>query len=160
MQIAIMAAGRLKEEIEQAHFRRYEDLFRAAARGLRLPPLQMIEFSESRAGIAETRKAEEARAFLGKRPAGSALIALDESGELLSSPELARLIQRHREAAAAALVFCIGGADGHGAALLGAAARTLSFGRITLPHGLARIVLAEQLYRALTILQGHPYHRA
>jgi 23S rRNA (pseudouridine1915-N3)-methyltransferase len=160
MKLAIMAAGRLKEEIEQTHFRRYEDLFRAAARGVRLPPLHMIEFAESRAGSAEDRKAEEARAFLNKRPAGSVLIALDEGGELLFSAELARLIQRHRESAAPALAFCIGGPDGHGPALLEAASLKLSLGRITLPHGLARIVTAEQLYRALTILQGHPYHRA
>lgn len=160
MRIIILAAGRLKDEIEQAHFRRYAALFDAAARGLRMPPLQMIEFSESRVATAERRKADEARDFAARTPSGARLLALDAGGELLTSPALAALLQHHREAATPALVFAVGGPDGHDAALLSSATAKLSFGRITLPHGLARIVLAEQLYRALTIIAGHPYHRA
>lgn len=160
MKIVIMAAGRLREDAEQAHYRRYEELFKAAARTLRLPALSLTEVAESRASTAMLRKNEEAQAFLGRMPSGAMLVALDERGEAITSPELANLIQKARETAPPALVFAIGGPDGHGAPLLEAAARKIAFGRITLPHGLARIVLVEQLYRALTILQGHPYHRA
>lgn len=160
MRIAIAAVGRLRDDVEQAHFRRYETLFNAAARPLKIPPLQLFEFGESRAPNAERRKADEAEALLAKLPAGGRLIALDEGGELITSEGFAALLQQSREEAVPALVLAIGGPDGHGAALLDGAARKLSLGRITLPHGLARIVLAEQLYRALTILAGHPYHRA
>jgi 23S rRNA (pseudouridine1915-N3)-methyltransferase len=160
VRIVILAAGRLKDDIEQAHFRRYAALFDGAARGLRMPPLQMIEFAESRAPTAERRKADEARDFASRITPGARTMALDAGGELLTSPALAALLQHHREAATPALIFAVGGPDGHDATLLSAATAKLSLGRITLPHGLARIVLAEQLYRALTILAGHPYHRA
>jgi 23S rRNA (pseudouridine1915-N3)-methyltransferase len=160
VKITILACGRLKDAAEQEHLRRYARLFDAAARGLRLPPLGIAEFPESRAQTAGLRKAEEARAFAERVPPGAVLLALDEGGELLTSAGLAALLRKHRECGAPELAFAIGGPDGHGEALLAAAAARLSLGRITLPHGLARIVLAEQLYRALTILGGHPYHRA
>jgi 23S rRNA (pseudouridine1915-N3)-methyltransferase len=86
------------------------------------------------------------------------LILLDSRGKQLSSEDLAALLGRHRDSATQNLVFAIGPADGWSSETRARANLLLSFGPITLPHELARIVLAEQLYRALTILAGHPYH--
>jgi 23S rRNA (pseudouridine1915-N3)-methyltransferase len=91
-----------------------------------------------------------------KTPAG--LILFDSSGELLTSMQFAEVIGRLRDSSIQRLVFAIGPADGWSPAALARADRTISFGRMTLPHELARVVLAEQVYRALTILAGHPYH--
>jgi 23S rRNA (pseudouridine1915-N3)-methyltransferase len=86
------------------------------------------------------------------------LVLCDSRGEQLSSEDLATRIGRLRDSGTQLAIFAIGPADGWSAAIRGRAALTLAFGRITLPHELARAVLAEQLYRALTILAGHPYH--
>jgi len=98
--------------------------------------------------------------WLDQQAARSAphLILLDARGKQLSSEDLAALIGRHRDSATQSLIFAIGPADGWPEAARARANLLLSFGPITLPHDLARVVLAEQLYRALTILAGHPYH--
>ena len=85
---------------------------------------------------------------------------LDERGKALTSPAFAQLLGKIRDDGAGTLAILIGGPDGLAPAVREAAHIKLSFGAMTLPHGLARIVLAEQLYRAATILAGHPYHRA
>ncbi|MFZ0570187.1 MAG: 23S rRNA (pseudouridine(1915)-N(3))-methyltransferase RlmH [Rhodomicrobium sp.] len=158
MKISILAVGRLKSGAEQTQFNRYFDLFNAAARNLRIAPLAVVETGESRAATAAERKDGEAKELLGKLGA-SRLIALDEQGQMLSSYEFTAMFSRLRDEALD-VAFAIGGPDGHGEALKSAAHFQLSLGRMTLPHGLVRIILAEQLYRALTIMQGHPYHRA
>ena len=90
---------------------------------------------------------------------GAAVLVLcDSTGDLLTSEALAELLRLHRDAGAARMLFGIGPADGWSKPGLARATRVISFGRITLPHELARVVLAEQVYRALTILAGHPYH--
>jgi 23S rRNA (pseudouridine1915-N3)-methyltransferase len=86
------------------------------------------------------------------------LILLDSRGKQLSSDEIAAHVGRLRDSGTQSLVFAIGPADGWSAAARARAGLILSFGNITLPHELARAVLAEQIYRALTILAGHPYH--
>jgi len=86
------------------------------------------------------------------------LVALDSRGKQLSSEELAGLVRQHLERGTQELLFAIGPADGWTAAALTRAQQTLSLGKITLPHELARVVLAEQIYRAFTILNNHPYH--
>jgi 23S rRNA (pseudouridine1915-N3)-methyltransferase len=95
-----------------------------------------------------------------ERPGRTApvLVALDSRGKQLSSEELAGFVRQHLERGSQELIFAIGPADGWTAAALEKAQQTLSLGRITLPHELARVVLAEQLYRAFTILNNHPYH--
>ena len=158
MKISILAVGRLKSGAEQTQFNRYFDLFNASARNLKLPPLAVVEIAESRAGSVEERKEAEARELLSKL-GGARLIALDEQGQMVSSYEFTAMISRLRDEALD-VAFAIGGPDGHGETLKKAAHFQLSLGRMTLPHGLVRIVLGEQLYRALTIMQGHPYHRA
>jgi 23S rRNA (pseudouridine1915-N3)-methyltransferase len=90
--------------------------------------------------------------------AAATLILCDSTGEQLTSPQFAEALRRLRDDSTPRLILAIGPADGWSPSARAAAARTLSFGRITLPHELARVILAEQLYRALTILAGHPYH--
>ena len=91
---------------------------------------------------------------------GPAVVALDERGRLLSSPDLAAQLGRWRDDARGEAVFLIGGADGLDPSLRDRADLVLSFGKMVWPHMLARVMLAEQLYRAATILAGSPYHRA
>ena len=87
------------------------------------------------------------------------MVALDERGRDLTSRDLASTFGRWRDDARTRLAFLIGGPDGHGDAVRARADLLLSFGRMTWPHRLVRVMLAEQLYRAATILAGHPYHR-
>lgn len=86
------------------------------------------------------------------------LVALDSRGKQLSSEELAEFVKQHLERGTQELIFAVGPADGWSAVALARAQQTLSLGKITLPHELARVVLAEQIYRAFTILHNHPYH--
>jgi 23S rRNA (pseudouridine1915-N3)-methyltransferase len=157
MKISILAVGRLKSGAEQTQFNRYFDLFNAAARNLKIAPVAVVEIGEARHASTELRKDAEAEELLSK-VGGARLIALDEQGKMLSSYEFTAMFSRLRDEGLDA-AFAIGGPDGHGNALKQAAHFQLSLGRMTLPHGLVRIVLAEQLYRAVTIMQGHPYHR-
>jgi 23S rRNA (pseudouridine1915-N3)-methyltransferase len=117
---------------------------------LGIPQVEAVVFPTEAALLESTARAPN-------RPAATLLLC-DSTGEQLTSPQFAELLGRLRDASTARLVLAIGPADGWSAAARTAAARTLSFGRITLPHELARVVLAEQIYRALTILAGHPYH--
>ncbi|GGY55514.1 23S rRNA (pseudouridine(1915)-N(3))-methyltransferase RlmH [Parvularcula lutaonensis] len=109
-------------------------------------------------GNDPAREAETLRQAI----AGQAVL-LDERGKQMSSPEIARMIAAKRDAGVPALAFCIGGADGFDPAfrdeILRAGGQALAFGRAVWPHALCRTMLAEQLYRALAILGGHPYHR-
>ena len=104
--------------------------------------------------------ADEA-ALLRKLPPDAALVALDERGELVTSDELARglLAVEEQRGGGRPVVFAIGGADGHSAALRARATRLIAFGKITIAHRLVRVLLAEQIYRAFTILRGEPYAR-
>jgi 23S rRNA (pseudouridine1915-N3)-methyltransferase len=158
MRVTIAAIGRLKAGPERELLDRYLD--RAGKAGKRLSlSFTVREFPESRAATAATRKIEEASAVLAALPAGAMLVALDESGTGLDSRSFAARIGKWRDGGAEDLVLAIGGPDGHGDAILGKAALRLAFGGMTWPHQLVRLMLAEQLYRVVTILSGHPYHR-
>ncbi len=119
-----------------------------------LGPVEIIETEARKSG-----KAAEAQALSVLLAAGDHVIACDEHGQTRSSREFASEIARLRDQGVRRLVFLIGGADGLDAALLDRAARKLAFGPQTWPHALARAMLAEQVYRAVTILAGSPYHR-
>jgi 23S rRNA (pseudouridine1915-N3)-methyltransferase len=159
MRIVIAAVGRLKDGPERELFERYRDRLEAAGRALGWGSVQVIEIPESRAAGRAARQSEEAERLLSKIEGVDTRIALDESGKSLSSEAFANLLRREREKGTQALAFLIGGPDGHGHEVEAAADVSLSLGAMTLPHMLARVVLAEQLYRAATILTGHPYHR-
>jgi 23S rRNA (pseudouridine1915-N3)-methyltransferase len=159
MRVVIAAVGRLKEGPERALFEKYRVRFEAAGRRLGLAPVLWGESSESRAATVAQRQTEEEAALRKLTRDAESIIALHLGGRAYSSENFARLLARLRDDGTKAAAFAIGGPDGLSAALLAAANHKVSFGAITLPHQLARIVLAEQLYRATTILAGHPYHR-
>lgn len=160
MKVVIAAVGKLKAGPERELYERYAKRLGTAGKPAGAGPLEIIEITESRKGGAAERCAEEAKQLAEKVPEGSHLVALDVAGKPCSSADIASLIRQSREAGHPAIVFAIGGPDGHGAEVTEKAAQSISLGAITLPHGLARVVLAEQLYRAMTILTGHPYHRS
>jgi len=125
----------------------------------RLVRLELVEIPEARkhAGTPRARD-EEAEALLERIDPRERVVLLDERGDEPTSPELARRLERWL-AGGRDLAFVIGGADGHGEAVRDRADETLSLSRMTLAHRLARLVLAEQLYRAFTIVRGEPYHK-
>ncbi|CAN1724029.1 Ribosomal RNA large subunit methyltransferase H [Hyphomicrobium sp. 1Nfss2.1] len=159
MRLIVAAVGRLKDA-EKDLCVRYTKRFDAAGRSLGLGPLIITELNESRASGAEARKSDEATRLLKAAGAASQIVALDEGGKMLSSVALADWLARIRDEGCKDLALLIGGPDGHGGEVASAATLKLSLGPMTLPHGLARAMLIEQLYRATTILSGHPYHRA
>jgi 23S rRNA (pseudouridine1915-N3)-methyltransferase len=158
MHVTIAAVGRLKAGPERALCERFLDRAGKTARPLGLT-FAVREFPESRAATAPARRDQEAAAIIAALPAGAVVVALDEAGKALDSRSFAERLAKWREAGVVDLVLAIGGADGHGAALTERADLALAFGLLTWPHQLVRIMLAEQLYRAVTILTGHPYHR-
>jgi len=160
VRLILAAIGKLKAGPDRDLFDRYWDRLEAAGRGVGITSRKLVELPESRAATADVRKADEAERLLTAIGTGTDAIALDEAGKGLSSPAFAALVRQHCDGGAGTLAFLIGGPDGHGAEVAKRAKVRLNLGTLTLPHGLARIVIAEQLYRATTILSGHPYHRA
>lgn len=155
MKILVAAVGRMKPGPEHELVRDYLDRAAQAGRALGLGPFAVSEIDERK---ARDRAAQSAR-LIEAIPPGAQAIALDARGEALSSEAFARLLARMRDAGTPAAAFLIGGADGHDAALRARADRLVSFGPMVWPHMLARVMLAEQLYRAAAILAGTPYHR-
>ena len=160
MRLLIAAIGKLKQGPERDLFAHYLGRAEALGRKLGLSPLTAIEVPESKAQAVPGRLEAEAEALLAKVPSSHKVICLAPTGDQLTSEAFARALAKFRDGGAQGLAFLIGGADGLGLAALFKADQVLSLGPMTLPHGLARIVLAEQIYRAATILAGHPYHRA
>ncbi len=161
MRLLIVAVGKLKQGPERELFAHYFGRAEALGRNLGLSPISSAEVSESRLSDASERRAAEAKALLTKLPSGFAVVCLEPRGEERSSEALSRSLAAWRnDSAVPGLAFVLGGPDGLGPAVLDRATLLLSLGAMTLPHGLARIVLTEQLYRAMTIIAGHPYHRA
>ena len=157
-----MAAGALKITIAAVGRDRASstrDLFEAYCRRSTWP-IRLVEIAPRRDGGRERRLADEAERLLRALPAGALGIALDERGRQLDSLAFARQLGRWRQAGKTELGFLIGGADGLAARVLEQAAAVIALGAMTWPHRLVRVMLAEQLYRAETILAGHPYHRA
>ncbi len=128
--------------------------------GRALAPLDILEIVEGRSNNVDVRRDDEAMRLLKVVARADVIVALDEAGHCMSSTDFAALIAKYRDSGIDSLAFLIGGPDGHGCAATSKSALRLSLGRMTLPHALARVLLAEQLYRAMTILSGHPYHRA
>jgi 23S rRNA (pseudouridine1915-N3)-methyltransferase len=159
MRLVIAAVGGLKAGPERLLVERYRDRIVRAGRALGIRGIEIVELRESRAREAERRLVEEAVALAGLIPEGAATVLLDAQGENVPSEALAGRLHAWRESGRACLCFVIGGADGTGGALRQRADLVLAFGAATWPHQLVRIMLLEQIYRGLTILSGHPYHR-
>lgn len=158
MRIAIAAVGRMKNGPERELVARYLERASGSGKPLALTGFDVFEMSESRAGSAASRKAEEAKAIRAALPDGL-LVTLDERGKSITSDAFATQLGRWRDDGRPAIGFVIGGADGIDPDLVRQADLSISFSPMVWPHQLVRIMLAEQLYRATTILSGHPYHR-
>ncbi|HQZ13126.1 MAG TPA: 23S rRNA (pseudouridine(1915)-N(3))-methyltransferase RlmH [Devosia sp.] len=158
MRITIAAVGRMKQGPERELVGRYLERARQSGKPLALTGFEVAELTESRASSAAARKAEEAKALRAALPEG-VVVMLDERGKSQSSEAFARQLERWRDDGRPAVSFVIGGADGLDPAFVAEADLTLSFSPLTWPHQMVRIMLGEQLYRATTILSGHPYHR-
>lgn len=159
MRLGLVAVGRLASGPERDLVRRYVNRFDALARGIGLGRLELQETAEGRSRRAADRRAEEARALRALVPAAGRLVLFDGRGAMLGSAEFAAEIGRTRDGGVPALFFVIGGPDGADESLRGGADSVLSLGRMSMPHQLVRVLVAEQIYRAATILAGHPYHR-
>jgi len=159
MRLLIAAVGRLKAGPERELLARYVGRTNAAGKSLALNPLDLVEIPESAAKTDTKRKSDEAAALLSAIPPGAKLIVLDEHGKSIASEDFAKRLARFRDDSAQTTAFLIGGADGLDETLRKKADLTLAYGSATFPHQIVRILLAEQIYRAVTILSGHPYHR-
>lgn len=150
MRLLVLAVGRCRDRELASLTDRY--------RGRLTWPLEIRDIEVKGADPAR-RRVEEGRAILAAVPPGAPLVALDEGGSSLSSREFAARLAAWRDEGRRAVAFAIGGADGLDEAVCARAELVLALGRLTFPHELVRLLLVEQLYRAHTILSGHPYHR-
>jgi 23S rRNA (pseudouridine1915-N3)-methyltransferase len=160
MRLIVAAIGRLKAGPDRELAERYRDRVAKAGRAVGLRDIEIVEIRESKAAEVARRVLEESIALANIIPERAVTVALDETGENLDSGSFTGLLRNWRDAGRPAVVFCIGGADGLGEDVKQRADLKLAFGTATWPHQLVRIMLMEQLYRAVTILAGHPYHRA
>ena len=160
MHIVIAAVGRLKQGPERELAERYRKRAADAGRGVGLTAFDVIEIRESRADNVGRRMLEESIAIANVIPERAVTVLLDERGESVSSASFAGHLQGWRSQDRPAAVFIIGGADGLAPSLRERASLAIAFGAATWPHQLVRIMLLEQLYRAVTMLSGHPYHRS
>lgn len=160
MRLVVIAVGRMKQGPERELAERYRKRFDEIGRKLGFRGLDIHEIPESRARDAPARIAEEAAAISASIPENSVVVTLDERGDNIDSVGLSRHLGRLRDQSIANTVFVIGGADGLSPDLRRKQKLGLAFGTATWPHQLVRVMLLEQLYRAATILAGHPYHRA
>jgi 23S rRNA (pseudouridine1915-N3)-methyltransferase len=158
MKVSVFAVGRMKAGPERDLVERYFDRFARSAAGIGMDFAGLEEIAESRRRTAPERRREESAA-LSAHSADKTLILLDEGGKNLGSEALATRLGGWRDEGRREVVFAIGGPDGHDPAIAARAQMSLAFGAATWPHQLVRVMLAEQLYRAATILSGHPYHR-
>ena len=159
MRISLICVGRLKSGAERELFERYFKRLAESARSVGIAGVDFREIAGSRARRPDDRRSEEASAILAAIPAGAELIALDEGGSSPTSAVWAADIERARDSSRPAYAVVIGGPDGLDASLRERAHRLIGFGAMTWPHQLVRVMACEQLYRAVSILSGHPYHR-
>ena len=160
MKITVHAVGRMKAGPEKQLADRYFERFAKSGPVVGLEFSGVVEIAEGRAQTANERRREEGQRLQTQLQQGTALILLDERGKSFSSEDFAGRIGLLRDGGRKALLIAIGGADGHDQSLRDQADLVMSFGALTWPHQLVRVMLGEQLYRVATILSGHPYHRA
>jgi 23S rRNA (pseudouridine1915-N3)-methyltransferase len=160
MRLVVAAIGRLKDGAERELAERYRKRAEQSGRRIGFRDTEVVEIRESRAQETGKRVAEEAAALASAIPDKAVVIVLDERGESLDSATLAKRLGRWRDDGRPAAVFVIGGDDGLAPAFRDKANLKLAFGAATWPHQLVRIMLLEQIYRAISMLSGHPYHRA
>lgn len=159
MKIQIVTIGKLKSgpetQLGDDYLKRLSGIGRTAG----ITQVKVSEFAESQAASATLRQQEEASVLTRSLPAGGTRFILDERGQSLASSAFAQKLRKVIDGGAGDIAFLIGGPDGHSEELR-SSGQLLSFGPMTWPHRLVRIMLLEQLYRAVTIMLNHPYHRA
>lgn len=154
--VSICAVGRLRSGPEKELIDDYAQRFDRTGRALGLGPLKITEVEDKKnAGMGA-----EAKLLRSALPSGAVLVTLDERGKLVSSPAFAKKLAGWRDEGRSDIAFVIGGADGIDPSLRAEADFSISLGQMVWPHMLVRVMLAEQLYRAASILSGAPYHRA
>jgi 23S rRNA (pseudouridine1915-N3)-methyltransferase len=158
MRIVVAAVGRLKRGPESDLAERYRERAVKSGRGIGLRSLEIIEIAESRAREAQRRMLEESIALANVIPKDAATVLLDPRGETVDSNAFTKRLRGWNDGGRD-VAFVIGGPDGLAPTLSDQADLHLAFGALTWPHQLVRIMLLEQIYRATTILSGHPYHR-
>ena len=156
MRVHLLAVGRLRAGPERDLLDDYKTRFDRSGRPLGLGPLVEVEVEDKK----HLGMAAEADLLTRAIPAGALVMVLDERGALMTSTEFAAQLARWRDDGRQDLALVIGGADGIDPAFRARADAALSFGKMVWPHLLVRVMIAEQLYRAATILAGGPYHRA
>ncbi len=162
MRIDLLAVGRLKPGAERTLCERYRERIAQQGRALGFDEPRIMEINQSKAASPTRRKLEEFEALeahTAKSVGSGKLVLLDETGEAITSAKFAKLLAKWRDDGVAKVAFVIGGPDGCDPKLGKNASMVLGFGRLTWPHQIVRILLLEQIYRAMTILAGHPYHR-
>lgn len=160
MRLMIAAVGRLKEGPERDLAERYRKRATQTGRSVGLTGIDIVEIKESRASDPGRRMLEESIAIANLIPQRAVTVLLDQRGENLSSSDFAGRLQAWRTEDKPAVVLIIGGADGLAPGLKDKSQLTMAFGAATWPHQMVRVMLLEQIYRVVTILSGHPYHRA
>lgn len=153
MKITIAAVGKMRDKRWKKLARDYEQRLE------HYRPLDVVEVRESSSSDAATRQREEGESLLSALPKGAIVVALDEKGDEWTSQAFAAWIDRRMVRGTRHLAFVVGGPEGLSDAVRGASDKTLALSQMTLPHEMARVVVTEQIYRAMTIIRGEPYHR-
>lgn len=158
MRAICLAIGRLKAGPERDLVKRYAERLSSTGRIAGFSGIDLIELPESRATDSATRKQDEAERLLQKIPENAFIVAFDERGKAMDSVQFANIVKRAADNARP-LVTVLGGPDGFASSFREKADHVVAFGKLTMPHQIVRGLVLEQLYRATTILAGHPYHR-
>jgi 23S rRNA (pseudouridine1915-N3)-methyltransferase len=158
MRLTLACVGKLKTGPEKAMCEDYASRIPKIGKSIGIKSLTITERMESQRASVEERMAEESEALLASMP-GADLVVFDERGKALSSLQFAKLIETRLAGGVGDLAFLVGGPDGHGAAMRKKASVVIALGSMTWPHRLVRVMVLEQIYRAVTILVKHPYHR-
>lgn len=159
MRLTVAAIGRLRGGPEFELINDYAARIKAAGRALGISHFDIREMEAPKGVAGGARQTRESALLSQSTGGGAKRVALDEEGTSLTSRDFAEQLRRWRDEGAGEIAFMIGGADGHDRDLVKSADLTLAFGKATFPHMLVRVMLVEQIYRAMTILSGHPYHR-
>lgn len=149
----------MKKGPETELLSRYLERANKAGRQLGISSTNVQEWNESKAATSDQRKAQEGETLLSNIKSGSLFICLDERGKDMSSDDLSKIFRHTLDNSVPQIAFTIGGPDGHSPLVQEKADKIIRLGKMTWPHQLARVMLAEQIFRSITILSGHPYHR-
>ena len=160
MRLQVLGIGKLKAGPEKTLSLEYQTRLEGLGRKAGITKLTVTDFAESQGQTASQRQTEEAKLLAGTLAPKAFTLVLDERGKSFTSTGFSQLLQRHLDQGTQDLAFLIGGPDGHGAETRNHAGQLISLSEMTWPHRLVRIMLLEQIYRAVTIMVNHPYHRS